>query len=162
MTLQEEISKRRTFAIISHPDAGKTTLTEKFLLFGGAIQTAGAVKSNKIKKGATSDFMDIERQRGISVSTSVMSFEYNNTIINSPKFGEKTLVHINSMNTTEKNPSVGNYQITALSDLDSSENNPYKESLSSFRENIKISSDSYPKDETVRIIIINSYKKFFV
>jgi peptide chain release factor 3 len=82
MTLQEEISKRRTFAIISHPDAGKTTLTEKFLLFGGAIQTAGAVKSNKIKKGATSDFMDIERQRGISVSTSVMSFEYNNTIIN--------------------------------------------------------------------------------
>ena len=61
MTLEEEIAKRRTFAIISHPDAGKTTLTEKFLLFGGAIQTAGAVKSNKIKKAATSDFMDIER-----------------------------------------------------------------------------------------------------
>lgn len=77
-----EISKRRTFAIISHPDAGKTTLTEKFLLFGGAIHTAGAVKSNKIKKHATSDFMDIERQRGISVATSVMSFEYRNTLIN--------------------------------------------------------------------------------
>ena len=69
-----EIGKRRTFAIISHPDAGKTTLTEKFLLYGGAIQTAGAVKNNKIRKGAASDFMDIERQRGISVSTSVMTF----------------------------------------------------------------------------------------
>jgi peptide chain release factor 3 len=77
-----EINKRRTFAIISHPDAGKTTLTEKFLLFGGAIQTAGAVKSNKIKKYATSDFMEIERQRGISVATSVMSFEYNGILIN--------------------------------------------------------------------------------
>jgi len=77
-----EIKKRRTFAIISHPDAGKTTLTEKFLLFGGAIQTAGAVKSNKIKKHATSDFMDIERQRGISVATSVMSFEYKNVLVN--------------------------------------------------------------------------------
>ncbi|MDQ6844407.1 MAG: peptide chain release factor 3 [Bacteroidota bacterium] len=77
-----EIVKRRTFAIISHPDAGKTTLTEKFLLFGGAIQTAGAVKSNKIKKHATSDFMEIERQRGISVATSVMSFEYKNTLVN--------------------------------------------------------------------------------
>lgn len=77
-----EINKRRTFAIISHPDAGKTTLTEKFLLFGGAIQTAGAVKSNKIKKHATSDFMEIERQRGISVATSVMSFEYEDTLIN--------------------------------------------------------------------------------
>ena len=80
--LQQEINKRRTFAIISHPDAGKTTLTEKFLLYGGAIQTAGAVKSNKIKKSATSDFMDIERQRGISVATSVMAFEYQNTLIN--------------------------------------------------------------------------------
>ncbi len=74
--LIEEIEKRRTFAIISHPDAGKTTLTEKLLLFGGAIQTAGAVKSNKIKRHATSDFMEIERQRGISVATSVMGFEY--------------------------------------------------------------------------------------
>jgi peptide chain release factor 3 len=82
MKYAAEISKRRTFAIISHPDAGKTTLTEKFLLFGGAIQTAGAVKSNKIKKHATSDFMEIERQRGISVATSVMTFEYKNTLIN--------------------------------------------------------------------------------
>src|ERR1051325_8500518 len=79
---EKEISRRRTFAIISHPDAGKTTLTEKLLLFGGAIQVAGAVKSNKIKKHATSDFMDIERQRGISVATSVMTFEYKNFLIN--------------------------------------------------------------------------------
>ena len=78
----EEISKRRTFGIISHPDAGKTTLTEKLLLFGGAIQTAGAVKSNKIRKTATSDFMEIEKQRGISVATSVMGFEYSGYKIN--------------------------------------------------------------------------------
>jgi len=82
MNIQEEVSRRRTFAVISHPDAGKTTLTEKLLLFGGAIQTAGAVKSNKIKKAATSDFMEIERQRGISVATSVMGFEYNDYKIN--------------------------------------------------------------------------------
>ncbi|HSC52070.1 MAG TPA: peptide chain release factor 3 [Phnomibacter sp.] len=82
MKYSAEIEKRKTFAIISHPDAGKTTLTEKLLLFGGAIQTAGAVKSNKIKKHATSDFMEIERQRGISVATSVMTFEYKNTLIN--------------------------------------------------------------------------------
>ena len=82
MQLKKEIAKRRTFAIISHPDAGKTTLTEKLLLFGGAIQTAGAVKSNKIKRGATSDFMEIERQRGISVATSVMGFEYKDVKIN--------------------------------------------------------------------------------
>ena len=82
MNFRDEILRRRTFAIISHPDAGKTTLTEKFLLFGGAIQVAGAVKSNKIKKSATSDFMEIERQRGISVATSVMSFEYKNMLIN--------------------------------------------------------------------------------
>lgn len=80
--LEQEIAKRRTFGIISHPDAGKTTLTEKLLLFGGAIQTAGAVKSNKIKKGATSDFMEIERQRGISVATSVMTFTYQGMKIN--------------------------------------------------------------------------------
>ncbi len=79
---EKEISRRRSFAIISHPDAGKTTLTEKLLLFGGAIQVAGAVKSNKIKKHATSDFMEIERQRGISVATSVMSFEYEHVLIN--------------------------------------------------------------------------------
>ena len=75
MSFVDEINKRRTFAIISHPDAGKTTLTEKLLLFG-AIQVAGAVKSNKIKKTATSDFMEIEKQRGISVATSVMAFNY--------------------------------------------------------------------------------------
>jgi peptide chain release factor 3 len=82
MSFQSEIQRRRTFGIISHPDAGKTTLTEKLLLFGGAIQEAGAVKSNKIKKGATSDFMEIERQRGISVSTSVLAFNYKNKKIN--------------------------------------------------------------------------------
>jgi peptide chain release factor 3 len=82
MDLNSEIRRRRTFAIISHPDAGKTTLTEKLLLFGGAIQTAGAVRSNKIRKTTTSDFMEIEKQRGISVSTSVMAFEYNNIRIN--------------------------------------------------------------------------------
>ena len=65
MGFKEEIERRRTFGIISHPDAGKTTLTEKLLLFGGAIHVAGAVKSNKIKKTATSDFMEIERQRGV-------------------------------------------------------------------------------------------------
>ncbi len=82
MSFKEEIAKRRTFGIISHPDAGKTTLTEKLLLFGGAIQEAGAVKSNKIKKGATSDFMEIERQRGISVATSVLAFIYKDKKIN--------------------------------------------------------------------------------
>ena len=82
MKLTEEIERRRTFAIVSHPDAGKTTLTEKFLLFGGAINVAGAVKSNKIKKTATSDFMEIEKQRGISVATSVMGFDYEGKKIN--------------------------------------------------------------------------------
>ena len=82
MSLTDEIKRRRTFAIISHPDAGKTTLTEKLLLFGGAIHVAGAVKSNKIKKTATSDWMEIEKQRGISVATSVMGFEYRNFKIN--------------------------------------------------------------------------------
>ncbi len=82
MSLESEIKRRRTFAIISHPDAGKTTLTEKLLLFGGAIHVAGAVKSNKIKKTATSDWMEIEKQRGISVATSVMGFEYKDHKIN--------------------------------------------------------------------------------
>ena len=76
MNFTEEIARRRTFGIISHPDAGKTTLTEKLLLFGGAILEAGAVKSHKIKKSATSDFMEIEKQRGISVATSVLAFNY--------------------------------------------------------------------------------------
>ena len=82
MSFLKEIERRRTFGIISHPDAGKTTLTEKLLLFGGAIQEAGAVKNNKIKKGATSDFMEIERQRGISVATSVLAFIYKDKKIN--------------------------------------------------------------------------------
>ena len=81
-TINQEIERRRTFAIISHPDAGKTTLTEKLLLFGGAIHIAGAVKSNKIKKTATSDWMEIEKQRGISVATSVMGFNYGDYKIN--------------------------------------------------------------------------------
>ena len=80
--MNEEIERRRTFAIVAHPDAGKTTLTEKLLLFGGQIQVAGAVKSNKIRKTATSDWMDIEKQRGISVTTSVMEFDYNGYKIN--------------------------------------------------------------------------------
>jgi peptide chain release factor 3 len=82
MTHEEEVARWLTFAIISHPDAGKTTLTEKFLLFGGAIQVAGAVKSNKIKKTATSDFLEIEKQRGISVATSVMGFDYKHSKVN--------------------------------------------------------------------------------
>jgi len=82
MAFIDEIKRRRTFGIISHPDAGKTTLTEKLLLFGGAISEAGAVKNNKVKKGATSDFMEIERQRGISVATSVLAFNYKDRKIN--------------------------------------------------------------------------------
>ncbi|MEZ5041727.1 MAG: peptide chain release factor 3 [Saprospiraceae bacterium] len=82
MSLLKELNKRKTFGIISHPDAGKTTLTEKLLLFGGAIQEAGAVKSNKVSRSATSDFMEIERQRGISVATSVMAFNYRDMKIN--------------------------------------------------------------------------------
>ncbi|WP_207421452.1 peptide chain release factor 3 [Desertivirga brevis] len=82
MSTHPEIEKRKTFAIISHPDAGKTTLTEKFLLFGGAINTAGAIKRNKANQNTTSDFMEIEKQRGISVATSVMGFEYKGKRIN--------------------------------------------------------------------------------
>lgn len=82
MQLIDEIKRRRTFGIISHPDAGKTTLTEKLLLFGGAIQQAGSVKRSKADKTATSDFMEIEKQRGISVATSVMGFEYGGRRIN--------------------------------------------------------------------------------
>ena len=81
-TLKEEIQRRRTFAIISHPDAGKTTLTEKFLLYGGAIQLAGSVKGKKTARHAVSDWMEIEKQRGISVTSSVMQFEYNGYCIN--------------------------------------------------------------------------------
>ena len=81
MTQQEEITRRRTFAVIAHPTRANH-LRENYLLFGGAIHVAGAVKSNKIKKGATSDFMEIERQRGISVATAVMGFEYRGCKIN--------------------------------------------------------------------------------
>jgi peptide chain release factor 3 len=81
-TLETEINKRRTFAIISHPDAGKTTLTEKLLLFGGAIQLAGTVKGRKASRHATSDWMELEKQRGISVTTSVMQFPYRDCIMN--------------------------------------------------------------------------------
>ncbi|MCD8338644.1 MAG: peptide chain release factor 3 [Burkholderiales bacterium] len=80
--LDKDIQTRRTFAIISHPDAGKTTLTEKLLLFGGAIQMAGAVKSRKTARHATSDWMEVEQQRGISVTSSVMQFQYKGDVIN--------------------------------------------------------------------------------
>ena len=81
-TLQQEINRRRTFAIISHPDAGKTTLTEKFLLYGGAIAQAGVVKGKKNRRAAVSDWMEIEKQRGISVTSSVLQFQYNGCCIN--------------------------------------------------------------------------------
>ncbi len=82
LSLIEEVKRRRTFALISHPDAGKTTLTEKFLLYGGAIREAGSVKSRRSQKHAVSDWMEIEKQRGISVASSVLQFEYNNFCIN--------------------------------------------------------------------------------
>src|ERR1700730_17449708 len=81
-SLENEIARRRTFAIISHPDAGKTTLTEKLLLFGGAIKLAGTVKGRKAQRHATSDWMALEQQRGISVTTSVMQFPYRDCVIN--------------------------------------------------------------------------------
>ena len=109
--MNPEIERRRTFAIISHPDAGKTTLTEKLLLFGGQIQVAGAVKSNKIKKTATSDWMEIEKQRGISVTTSVMEFDYQDykvNILDTPghqDFAEDTvIIFINKMDREGKDP----------------------------------------------------------
>ena len=80
--LQREVARRRTFAIISHPDAGKTTITEKLLLYGGAIHMAGAVKARKASRHATSDWMEIEKQRGISVTSSVMQFDYDGYCIN--------------------------------------------------------------------------------
>ena len=80
--LARQVERRRTFAIISHPDAGKTTLTEKLLLFGGAIQLAGTVKARKSARHATSDWMEVEKQRGISVASSVMQFEYEDCVFN--------------------------------------------------------------------------------
>src|SRR5689334_23994385 len=82
MSIAEQADRRRTFAIISHPDAGKTTLTEKLLLFGGAIQLAGTVKGRKASRHATSDWMALEQQRGISITTSVMQFPYNGCVVN--------------------------------------------------------------------------------
>ncbi|MFT5277472.1 MAG: peptide chain release factor 3, partial [Granulosicoccus sp.] len=82
MSYQSEIEKRRTFAIISHPDAGKTTITEKVLLFGNALQTAGTIKGKKSGQHAKSDWMEMEKERGISVTTSVMQFPYKNHLIN--------------------------------------------------------------------------------
>ena len=81
-SIAEQVRRRRTFAIISHPDAGKTTLTEKLLLFSGAIQIAGSVKARKASRHATSDWMEIEKQRGISVASSVMQMEYRDCVIN--------------------------------------------------------------------------------
>src|SRR2546430_2182173 len=81
-SLQAEVSRRRTFAIISHPDAGKTTLTEKLLLYGGAIHLAGAVRAKANQRNTTSDWMELERQRGISISSSVLQFEYAGIQIN--------------------------------------------------------------------------------
>src|ERR671914_832490 len=82
MSVTHEAARRRTFAIISHPDAGKTTLTEKLLLFAGAIHIAGSVKARKASRHATSDWMEIEKQRGISVASSVMQMEYRGCVIN--------------------------------------------------------------------------------
>ena len=82
MSIPDEVARRRTFAIISHPDAGKTTLTEKLLLFAGAIQIAGSVKARKASRHASSDWMEIEKQRGISVASSVMQMEYRDSVIN--------------------------------------------------------------------------------
>ena len=82
MSNTDEIARRRTFAIISHPDAGKTTLTEKFLLYGNAIHLAGAVKDRKNQRATTSDWMELERQRGISISSTVLQFDYNGRVVN--------------------------------------------------------------------------------
>src|SRR5438270_8050371 len=81
-SIEQEIARRRTFAIISHPDAGKTTLTEKFLLYGGAVQLAGSVTARKNQRATTSDWMELERQRGISVSSTVLQFEYGRYCVN--------------------------------------------------------------------------------
>ena len=82
LSLKEETARRRTFAIIAHPDAGKTTLTEKLLLYGGAIQLAGAVKARKDKKSATSDWMAMEKERGISITSAALQFEYKDFVLN--------------------------------------------------------------------------------
>src|SRR5439155_228964 len=81
-SIEKQIARRRTFAIISHPDAGKTTLTEKFLLYGGALQLAGSVTARKNQRATTSDWMELERQRGISVSSTVLQFDYRGFCVN--------------------------------------------------------------------------------
>ena len=86
LTLQNEISRRRTFAIISHPDAGKTTLTEKLLLYGGAIQAAGSVRARRDQRNTTSDWMELEKERGISISSTLLQFEYGGCNIDSRVF----------------------------------------------------------------------------
>ena len=123
---ESEISRRRTFAIISHPDAGKTTLTEKFLLYGGAIAQAGVVKGKKNARAATSDWMEIEKQRGISVTSSVMQFQYEGYCINildtpgHQDFSEDTyrtrMAHtLNSLRVWASTPLAASMTITALS-----------------------------------------------
>ena len=92
--LNKEVSRRRTFAIISHPDAGKTTLTEKFLVFGGAIKMAGAVKARGEQRRAHSDWLKVERERGISVASSVMSYEYKGNAFNLLDTPGLSLIHI--------------------------------------------------------------------
>ena len=87
----DAVNKRRNFAIISHPDAGKTTLTEKLLLYGGAIQQAGAVKARGNQRKATSDWMELEKQRGISITSTVLQFEYERSVIN---LLDLSLIHI--------------------------------------------------------------------
>src|SRR5579872_3730370 len=82
MDIAQEIARRRTFAIISHPDAGKTTLTEKLLLYGGALQLAGSVRTRKSERASASDWMELERKRGISISSTVLQFDYRNSRIN--------------------------------------------------------------------------------
>ena len=87
----DAVNKRRNFAIISHPDAGKTTLTEKLLLYGGAIQQAGAVKARGNQRKATSDWMELEKQRGISITSTVLQFEYERSVINPVSYTHLTL-----------------------------------------------------------------------
>ena len=105
--LKSEINKRQTFAIISHPDAGKTTLTEKFLLYGGAINLAGSVKGKKTAKHAVSDWMEIEKQRGISVTSSVLQFNYDGYCIN--------ILILRDIRTSQRTPTVHSWQPTPRS-----------------------------------------------
>ena len=119
--LHKEIEKRRTFAIISHPDAGKTTLTEKFLLYGGAINLAGSVKGKATARHAVSDWMEIEKQRGISVTSSVLQFEYDGFCINildtpgHQDFSEHTYHTLNNLRVCASTPLEPSMTMTAES-----------------------------------------------